>query len=84
MPTKDPAPNTQKSHMSLVTDAAQAFVELASTQPTHQVSLEALISAYAFVAVCHPCCAQKAADLARQVADLIETHAAPRGTQNVH
>ena len=80
MPTAD----THKTHLHLVADAAHAFVELATAQPTHQVALEALISAYVSVAVCHPCCAQRAAHLARKVADVIDSQAAPQGAQHVH
>ena len=74
----------KSQHMEEVTALAHRLVEIVSTQQTHQVALEALISAYASVAVCHPCCAQKAADLARRVADVIESSAAPVGTQHIH
>ena len=74
----------KSQHMEEVTALAHRLVEIVSTQQTHQVGLEALISAYASVAVCHPCCAQKAADLARRVADVIESSAAPVGTQHIH
>ena len=63
---------------------AHRLVDIASEQPTHRVALEALISAYASVAVCHPCCAQKAADLARRIAGFIESNAAPVGAQHIH
>lgn len=75
---------TKSQHMEEVTALAHRLVEIVSTQQTHQVGLEALISAYASVAVCHPCCAQKAADLARRVADVIESSAAPVGAQHIH
>ena len=74
----------KSQHMEEVTALAHRLVEIVSTQQTHQVGLEALISAYASVAVCHPCCAQKAADLARRVADVIESSAAPVGAQHIH
>ena len=77
-------PETRTEHLSNVTSLAHSLVEIVSVQPTHQVALEALISAYASVAVCHPCCAQKAADLARKVADVIDSQAAPRGAFPVH
>lgn len=73
-----------KPHLQLVAKAAHAFVDLAAAQQTHQVALEALISAYVSIAVCHPCCADKAAALARAVAGLIETTAAPQGSASVH
>ena len=74
----------KSQHMEEVTALAHRLVEIVSTQQTHQVGLEALISAYASVAVCHPCCAQNAADLARRVADVIESSAAPVGAQHIH
>ena len=75
---------TKSQHMEEVSALAHRLVEIVSTQQTHQVGLEALISAYASVAVCHPCCTQKAADLARRVADVIESSAAPVGAQHIH
>ena len=74
----------KSQHMEEVTALAHRLVEIVSTQQTHQVALEALISAYASVAVCHPCSTQKAADLARRVADVIESSAAPVGAQHIH
>ena len=74
----------KSQHMEEVTALAHRLVEIVSTQQTHQVGLEALISAYASVAVCHPCCAQKAADLARRVAGVIESNAAPVGSHHIH
>ena len=74
----------KSQHMEEVTALTHRLVEIVSAQQTHQVALEALISAYASVAVCHPCCAQKAADLARRVADVIESSAAPVGAQHIH
>ena len=74
----------KSQHMDEATALAHRLVEIVSEQQTHQGALEALISAYASVAVCHPCCAQKAADLARRVADVIESSAAPVGTQHIH
>ena len=75
---------TKSQHMDEATALAHRLVEIVSAQQTHQVALEALISAYASVAVCHPCCTQKAADLARRVADVIESSATPVGTQHIH
>ena len=75
---------TKSQHMEEVTALTHRLVDIVSAQQTHQVALEALISAYASVAVCHPCCAQKAADLARRVADVIESSAAPVGTHHIH
>ena len=74
----------KSQHMEEVTALAHRLVEIVSAQQTHQVALEALISAYASVAVCHPCCAQKAADLARRVAGVIESNAAPVGSHHIH
>lgn len=75
---------TRTEHLAQVRALAHHLVEIVSEQPTHRVPLEALISAFASVAVSHPCCAQKAADLARHVADYIETHAAPAGAAHIH
>ena len=73
-------------HLSEVTALAHRLVEIVSEQRTHQVALEALISAYVSVAVCHPCCAQSAAATARQMADLIENTVAPLppGANHIH
>ena len=75
---------TKSQHMEEVTALTHRLVDIVSAQQTHQVALEALISAYASVAVFHPCCTQKAADLARRVADVIESSAAPVGAQHIH
>ena len=75
---------TKSQHMEEVTALTHRLVDIVSAQQTHQVALEALISAYASVAVCYPCCAQKAADLARRVAGVIESSAAPVGAQHIH
>ncbi len=79
-----PTSTTQRNHTEEVTALAHRLVEIVSEQQTHQVALDALISAYASVAICHPCCTQKAADLARKVADLIETSAAPNCAKHIH
>ena len=73
-------------HLSDVTALAHRLVEIVSEQRTHQVALEALISAYVSVAVCHPCCAQSAAATARQMADHIQNSVAPRpvGANHLH
>ena len=75
---------TQTTHLAQVTELARTLVDLVSAQPTHQVALEALISAFASVAVCHPCCAHKAANTARKVADFIDTHSAGAGASHPH
>lgn len=79
-----PTPSAHNQHRDEVTALAHRMVEIVSEQQTHQVALEALISAYISVAVCHPCCAQKAADVARRAAGVIENHATPPGAQHVH
>ena len=73
-------------HLSEVTALAHRLVEIVSEQRTHQVALEALISAYVSVAVCHPCCAQSAAATARQMAVHIQSSVAPRpvGANHLH
>ena len=71
--------------VKLLTHALLDF--LGAIQPNGlmpQASLEALIGAYGGLAISCPGTAGYTADLARDVADLIETHAAPRGPQNVH
>lgn len=74
-----PPADTRAQHLAEVADLAHELVDIVTEHCTHQVALEALMSAYASVAVCHPCCAQRAADLARNVASLIETTPAPQG-----
>jgi hypothetical protein len=76
--------NDRTERTRQVTALAHQFVDLATEQQTHQVALEALISAYASIAVCHPCCARHAADTARRVADHIENSAAPARAVPVH
>lgn len=76
------APTSSAAHMAEVTDLAYRLAEIVSEQRTHQVALEALISAYCAVARCRPCCAQYAADLARDVAALIETTQMPAGASH--
>ena len=76
--------STKQEHQAQVTALAGRMVELVSQQPTHRVALEALISAYASVAMCHPCCALEAATAARHIADLIDTHAAPHDAAQLH
>ena len=73
----------KSQHMEEVIALAHRLVEIVSEQQTHQVALEALISAYVSVAVCHPCCAHKAADTARKVADYIDTHSAGNGAPHL-
>jgi len=79
-------PENRTQHLSEVTALAHRLVDIVSEQPTHRVALEALISAYVSVAVCHPCCAQSAAATARQIADLIEKNVAPTsaGANHTH
>ena len=77
---------TKSQHMEEVTALTHRLVDIVSAQQTHQVALEALISAYVSVAVCHPCCAQSAAATARQMADHIQNSVAPRpvGANHLH
>ena len=63
---------------------AHQLIDIASAQETHRIALQALLSAYTSVAVCHPCCARGAASVARAMADVIETHAAPEGAVHFH
>jgi hypothetical protein len=79
-----PSAATKNQRHADVAELANRLVEIVSEQQTHLVALEALISAYASVAVCHPCCSQGAADLARRVANVIETTSAPHGATHVH
>lgn len=66
-------------HMAEVTELTHELIDIVTEQRTHRIALEALIAAFAAVAVAHPCCAQQAAHTARQVAALIETTPAPKG-----
>ena len=79
-------PENRAQHASEVAAMAHRLVDIVSEQPSHRVALEALISAYVSVAVCHPCCARLAAATARQIADLIENTVAPLppGANHIH
>lgn len=64
---------------------ARELVDIVTKQETHREALEALISAFASVAICHPCCAHAAAATARRMADLIENQVkAPAGATHIH
>ena len=63
---------------------AVSLTDIVSQQATHQTGLQALIWAYAAVAMCHPCCAQGAANAARAAADLIEANTAPQDARHIH
>lgn len=71
-------------HLAKVKALAHQLIDAVSTQETHLIALQALMSAYTSVAVCHPCCARTAASTARQMADVIEAHATPEGAAHVH
>jgi hypothetical protein len=66
-------------HLAKVKALAHQLVDTVSAQETHLIALQALMSAYTSVAICHPCCARTAASTARHMADVIEAHAAPAG-----
>lgn len=59
-----------------LTKLVNELFDIAAAQPSHQLALQALISAYMSVAVCHPCCAQWSIDVARSAADFIGTKTA--------
>ncbi len=71
-------------HVAKVNALAHQLIDIVCELETHRVALQALLSAYTSVAVCHPCCARVAASTARQMADVIESHAAPEGAAHVH
>jgi hypothetical protein len=52
----------------------------------HEIALEALLTAFFSVAVCHPCCVLRSAAFAREVADRIEAKAAlaTAGAHHIH
>ena len=60
---------------------AASLTDIVSQQASHQTGLQALLFAYAAVAMCHPCCAHGAAIAARAAADLIEANTAPQDAQ---
>lgn len=71
-------------HFAKVNALARQLIDIVCEQETHCVALQALLSAYMSVAICHPCCVRTAASTARQMADFIEAHAAPQGVAHVH
>jgi hypothetical protein len=71
-------------HIAEVTELTHVLIDVVTEQRTHRIALEALIAAFAAVAVAHPCCAQQAAHTARKVAALIETTPAPQSATHVH
>ena len=73
-----------QEHAAKVKALSHQLVDIASAQETHRIALEALLSAYVSVAICHPCCASGAASIARRMADVIEAHAAPEGAAHIH
>ena len=76
--------NQEVQHQEQVAELARHLADIVTKQPTHRAALEALISTYVAVAICHPCCAQQAANTARRCAELIETRAALAGPNHVH
>ena len=74
-------PESRAEHLRQVTALAHQLVDIVSQQKTHLIALEALISAYASVAVSHPCCALHAAATAHRVAGLIENSIASAPSQ---
>ena len=76
--------STHQENAAKVKDMANQLVEVARTSETHRIALSALLTAFAAMAVCHPCCAHSCADQAREMADFIETHAAPEGAAHLH
>lgn len=78
---------TSAEHLAEVAALTHVLVDI-SGECTHQVALEALISAYTAVAVTCPCCTRGAAHLARNVAALIESRcdaqAEPHSTPHIH
>ncbi len=63
---------------------AASLTDIVSQQASHQTGLQALLFAYAAVAMCHPCCAHGAAIAARAAADLIEANTAPQDARHIH
>ena len=76
--------NPSPEHVAKVNALAHQLIDIVSEQETHRIALQALLSAYMSVAICHPCCARSAATTARQMADVIEAHATPEGAALVH
>ena len=70
-------------HMSRVTSLATAVIRGLGQETDHQLVMDALISAYASVATLHTCCTQRAARIARDMASLIDAHAA-KDAANLH
>lgn len=63
---------TPEEYVDQVTCLGAAVINAVRQQSDHQLVMDALMSAYVSVASVHPCCAQRAARMARAMADLIE------------
>jgi len=74
----------QDQRVDRVTSLATAVIRGLGQETDHQLVMDALISAYASVAILNTCCAHRAARIAREIADLIETHAAQQSAAHLH
>lgn len=85
MTTATPHAQTQSAaptaHAGPIKALAERLAQIASAHDDHQIALAALISAYAAVATANPCCARLSADMARTLADFIETDSAAVAAQ---
>lgn len=68
-------PQAHAAHALPIKELAETLAQAACARGDHQIALAALISAYASVAVAHPCCARQSVELARTLADFIESDA---------
>ena len=77
MPTTEMQADTA-AHREQTTKLAHALVAVCTAHGAHhRVSMEALLTAFASIAICHPCCATNAAQVARYTAGLIESQTSP-------
>lgn len=74
-----------KEHKDQAAELAHRVVELIADQE-HGVALQALLGAYAAVAINYPCCSRNAVLHLAHTANLIEasTAAAPAGAAHIH
>lgn len=79
-------PVAQTPRLAEIHALARCLLDAIEVGASHEIALEALLTAYFSVAVCHPCCALRSAAFAREVADRIETKVAfaAAGAQHLH
>ena len=79
-------PVAQTPRLAEIHALARCLLDAIEVGASHEIALEALLTAYFSVAVCHPYCAHRSAAFAREVAARIETEVAfaVAGAQHLH